>query len=95
MNTVEIDLAQQYLERVHQLAVRAESGVDVLVDLNITVQEATDLFQRSWNAAAIMQHFVEQLRFNADAVRSDSSKRADILNQAAAWAARAIGAPDA
>lgn len=96
MSNSEHGLVNQYLTRVCQLAVRAQNGEDIAVELLIAVREAQDhfLLVKDSNPASTLESFIGQLRFKADRVDPSQPVYAETLRRASSLASRASTEPD-
>ena len=94
MSDVDAGLVRQYTTRVHQLAVKAQAGADIGHELGITVKEAVDHFAAVHNPAAQLEHFIGQLRFNAELVHESQPLHAATLTRAAEMASRVSTGPE-
>ena len=95
MSDVDTGLVDQYLTRIHQLAVKEQAGEDIGVALGTAVVEAVDHFAKVFNPVAQLEYFIGQLKFNADLILASQPAHANVLLRAAEMASHANAQPEA
>jgi hypothetical protein len=95
MSDLDTGLVNQYLTRIHQLAVKEEAGEDIRVALGNVVAEAVDHFAKVFNPGAQLDYFIGQLKFNAELFVVSQPAHADVLQRAAEMASHVNAQPEA